>query len=282
MYNSVIFIGASIKNRYLSGSFFWKIRIISMHLQKYYPLQKFANPISRLVHCLDSFLRYFKCNFNAKVFIPVSKILLTFQYREFGTITELLNICKSSNKEKIPRLCIGTWRNFLNVCPKIAIPVMIGARIFQFLDSSSVKKISDEEVLTDIGVLKEKLNIAIQNLNSLDEYVSELQSGILTWSPPHQSDLFWKENASRLEANDYEILRILTSMLEFDNDPQILAIVANDIGMYVTHHPAGRKSLEILGTKSRIMALFYHSDAEVRYQALSAMQKYMKNMWHTK
>ena len=159
---------------------------------------------------------------------------------------------------------------------------MIGARILQFLDSGSIKKVSDEEMTSDINVLKEKLSIAIQNLNSFDEYASEIKSGILTWSPPHQSDLFWKDNASRLELNDCEILHILTNLLDFDNDPQILTIAANDIGMYVTYHPTGRKNLENLGTKSKIMALFYHSDAEVRYQALSAMQKYMKNLWSSK
>jgi len=202
--------------------------------------------------------------------------------REYGIITELLTICKISNKEKIPRLCISIWKNFIDVCPKISIPVMIGAKVIQFLNSGTILKISDQEMVADIDFLKERLGTAIQNLNSFDEYSSEIQSGILTWSPPHQSDSFWKENASRLEFNDCEILRILTRMLEFDNDPQILTIAANDIAMYVTHHPTGRRNLENLGTKAKIMALFYHSDAEVRYQALSAMQRYMKNLWDSK
>lgn len=42
-----------------------------------------------------------------------------------------------------------------------------------------------------------------------DEYVSELASGHLSWSPVHESDDFWKENATRLNENDYEQLKSL-------------------------------------------------------------------------
>ena len=40
-----------------------------------------------------------------------------------------------------------------------------------------------------------------------DEYTSELASGHLSWTPVHESDDFWKENATRLNAKDYEQLR---------------------------------------------------------------------------
>lgn len=153
--------------------------------------------------------------------------------------------------------------------------------MLQYLESAKLSKIGDEEVEADIQVLKDALITAFQSLNSFDEYASEIKSGKLSWSPPHKSDLFWKDNASRLQANDFEILRILTHMLHPNNDPEILAIAANDVGMYVSHHPIGRKHLEELGTKSRIMSLLYHTDPEVRFQALSVMQKYMKNMWNS-
>lgn len=40
-----------------------------------------------------------------------------------------------------------------------------------------------------------------------DEYTSELESGHLTWSPPHESEQFWKENAVKLNERDGELLK---------------------------------------------------------------------------
>ena len=40
-----------------------------------------------------------------------------------------------------------------------------------------------------------------------DEYRSELLSGHLSWTPVHESDLFWKENAIKLNDKDYELLK---------------------------------------------------------------------------
>lgn len=40
-----------------------------------------------------------------------------------------------------------------------------------------------------------------------DEYASELSSGHLSWTPVHDSEAFWKENAAKLNERDYEQLR---------------------------------------------------------------------------
>lgn len=40
-----------------------------------------------------------------------------------------------------------------------------------------------------------------------DEYTTELSSGHLSWSPVHESESFWKENASKLNEKEYEQLR---------------------------------------------------------------------------
>jgi V-type H+-transporting ATPase subunit H len=197
-------------------------------------------------------------------------------------ITLLVDVCKAAIKDKIVRICIAIWRNFLALCPKIAVPIMIGAKVHAYLESLNFGKLADEEVHSDVAALREALSLALQNLNSFDEYASEVKSGKLQWSPPHKSELFWKENSARLLSNDCEILRLLTNMLDpSSSDTLVLAVAANDIGMLSSHNPTARKHLETLGTKPRIMALIYHDDPEVRFQALSAMQKYMKNMWHT-
>lgn len=40
-----------------------------------------------------------------------------------------------------------------------------------------------------------------------DEYSSELLSGHLSWTPVHESELFWKENATKLNDKNYEQLK---------------------------------------------------------------------------
>jgi V-type H+-transporting ATPase subunit H len=40
-----------------------------------------------------------------------------------------------------------------------------------------------------------------------DEYASELASGHLSWTPVHESDDFWKENAVKLNDKDHEQLK---------------------------------------------------------------------------
>lgn len=40
-----------------------------------------------------------------------------------------------------------------------------------------------------------------------DEYTSELASGHLSWTPVHESDDFWKENASKLNDKNNEQLK---------------------------------------------------------------------------
>ena len=45
------------------------------------------------------------------------------------------------------------------------------------------------------------------DLSTYDEYVSELASGHLSWTPVHESDDFWRENASKLNEKDYEQLK---------------------------------------------------------------------------
>jgi V-type H+-transporting ATPase subunit H len=59
-----------------------------------------------------------------------------------------------------------------------------------------------------------------------------------------------------------------------------LAVAAHDIGEYVRLYPRGKKMLDTLGTKNAIMTLMMeHSDQNVRYEALVAVQKLMTNNW---
>ena len=49
--------------------------------------------------------------------------------------------------------------------------------------------------------------LAEADSRTYDEYLSELASGHLSWTPVHESDDFWRENASKLNEKDYEQLK---------------------------------------------------------------------------
>ena len=58
-------------------------------------------------------------------------------------------------------------------------------------------------------------------------------------------------------------------------NPIILAVACHDVGQYVKYNAKGGKSaLESTGAKQRVMELMTHEDADVRFHALSATQKY--------
>ena len=49
--------------------------------------------------------------------------------------------------------------------------------------------------------------------SSFDEYSSEVKSGRLEWSPVHKSERFWRENAIRLNENNYSLLKYVYIIL---------------------------------------------------------------------
>ena len=67
------------------------------------------------------------------------------------------------------------------------------------------------EVFTCFEIKYFQIRAAIQHSihSTFDEYASEVQSGKLEWSPPHMSENFWKQNASKLNERDYELLRFV-------------------------------------------------------------------------
>jgi V-type H+-transporting ATPase subunit H len=96
------------------------------------------------------------------------------------------------------------------------------------------------DIKEDIDFLSEKLQASVQDLSSFDEYATEVKSGRLEWSPVHSSDKFWRENASRLNEKNYELLKILVRLLETSKDPLVLSVASHDLGEYVRHYGRGK------------------------------------------
>jgi V-type H+-transporting ATPase subunit H len=63
----------------------------------------------------------------------------------------------------------------------------------------------------------------------------------LSWSPVHDSDLFWRENVTKLNDGDYKQLRTLIHLLKESRDTTVLAVAAHDVGQYVKFYDLGKK-----------------------------------------
>ncbi|CAG8493714.1 1071_t:CDS:10 [Dentiscutata heterogama] len=212
--------------------------------------------------------------------------LLTFERdiavefnRKYDLIPTLINIAKSVIKEKIIRIIIRTFRNLVEKAPEANLPAMLVAKLLNFCENLSVRKWSDSEIVEDIEFLKAQLQENFHSLTTFDEYASEIRSGMLQWSPPHESEQFWKQNVTKLNEKNHELLKILSRLLSTSSDNVVLAVAAHDLGQYVKYYPDGKKILQEIGAKQRVMELMTHEDPEVRYNALIAVQKYMSHAW---
>lgn len=56
------------------------------------------------------------------------------------------------------------------------------------------------------GLWKPSLT-SLHSISTYDEYKSELESGQLSWTPPHKNDDFWRDNATKLNDKDREQLK---------------------------------------------------------------------------
>lgn len=199
-----------------------------------------------------------------------------------AVIRVLADILRESGKEKVTRIIIAALRNLLEKPEEKkneAALSMIQCKLLPVLSVLNGKTWVDEDIKEDVEFVYEKLNERVQDLSTFDEYAAEVRSGRLEWSPVHKSEKFWRENAQRLNEKNYELLKILTKLLEKSADPTILAVAAHDTGEYVRHYPRGKHVLENLGCKVMVMKMMTHNDPNVRKEALLAVQKLMVHNW---
>ncbi|KAJ8010981.1 hypothetical protein DPEC_G00053470 [Dallia pectoralis] len=231
-----------------------------------------------------------KCGFQLQYQMVFCVWLLAFspqlceQLRRYNVVPALSDILQESVKEKVTRIILAAFRNLLEKSAERETRqeyalAMIQCKVLKQLENLDQQKYDDEDITEDIKFLLESLGESVQDLSSFDEYSSELKSGRLEWSPVHKSEKFWRENAVRLNEKNYELLKILTRLLEVSDDPQVIAVAAHDVGEYVRHYPRGKRVIEQLGGKQLVMSHMHHEDQLVRYNALLAVQKLMVHNW---
>ncbi|KAF9475678.1 ATPase, V1 complex, subunit H [Pholiota conissans] len=199
--------------------------------------------------------------------------------KKYDIITTLVEVAQNAVKEKVIRVIVATFRNLVTKAPKENLPAMLVAQLLPFVKNLAGRKWSDEDILEDVQFLKDELNTRFESLTTYDEYTSELASGHLSWTPVHESDDFWKENASKLNDKNYEQLKNLISVLKESTDVTALAVAAYDIGQYVKHYERGKKFVADLGGKARVMELMTHPNPDVRYRALITVQQLVSQPW---
>ncbi|KAI8064318.1 armadillo-type protein [Gilbertella persicaria] len=190
-------------------------------------------------------------------------------------IPTLVDLAKFAVKEKVIRVVIATFKNLIEKAVAENMSAMLVAKLLPLCDHLATRKWNDQEITDDVVFVQTKLQQNFQSLTTFEVYASELETGMLQWSPSHSSENFWKQNATRLNENSQLLLRQLTRLLSSSTDPVVLAVACHDIGQYVKYNSIdGKKHLEALGAKQRVMELMTHQDSDVRYQALCATQKY--------
>ncbi|CAJ0583516.1 unnamed protein product, partial [Mesorhabditis spiculigera] len=188
---------------------------------------------------------------------------------------------------QVIRIILATFRNILEKAGehgereivREAALQMVQCKTLKTLELMDSKKFDDPDLEEDIEYLNEKLHLSVQDLSSFDEYVGEVKSGRLQWSPVHKSDKFWRENAERFNDKRWDIVKTLIRLLETASDVLTLCVAAHDIGEYVRHYPRGKTFVEQNNGKSAVMKLLSAEDPNVRYHALLAIQKLMVHNW---
>jgi V-type H+-transporting ATPase subunit H len=196
--------------------------------------------------------------------------------------TQLLRL---SPKEKTTRLLISTLYNLLSANPNTLLPTAVLARLPSLLQNLTGRQLTDPDLREDLDKLRELLEEYTKTKTTFDEYVGEVNSGHLRWSPPHRNTIFWAENARKiLDYENGEVVRKLAEIMmkPWENDKAVLAIACNDIGCLVREVPEKRSQLERLGLKTRVMELMGEADENVRWESLRALGGWLKYSFDTK
>lgn len=197
---------------------------------------------------------------------------------KFDIVPIYFDIIKNSVKEKIIRLSIALLVNVAAAAPREAISSLLLNEGLNLATTLSERKWADEELVADLGQLKDTLQEAFDSMTTFDEYKNELDSKKLRWSPPHRSEGFWKENAEQFKAQDWKVLKALVDIIKSKpTDGVVNAVAASDINHIFYEFPESVKVVERIGGKVCIMELMSHPSEEVRYEALKATQTLISN-----
>jgi V-type H+-transporting ATPase subunit H len=191
-------------------------------------------------------------------------------------ISGIALVLQNASKEKIIRVGVNALKNLLGQ-PGVNVE-MIECKLLKFLITLSARTWSDTDILDDINAVVEGLQKDYQVFSSFDRYSKEITSGALEWGPVH-TEAFWKDNVTRMEKDDFKLIRILVSLLDPNNAATVIAVACYDIGEFIRYYPNGKTIIKSFGGKTLIMNLLEHKDNGVKSQALLCCSKMMVQNW---
>jgi V-type H+-transporting ATPase subunit H len=187
-------------------------------------------------------------------------------------------------REKIVRVALMVLHNLVKA-DVVYAKDMLAVGMYATLKAMKTRRFGDADVTELVDKLFDLLDAQMVELSSFDAYNQEVLSGRLDWTPPHRAEKFWRENMDKFEAKDFAVVQELVKLLGLAEadveaaDARTVAVVCHDLGEFVRHHARGKKVLNDLDAKTRVMKLMTHKDEEIRKEALLAVQKMMVQKW---
>lgn len=210
-----------------------------------------------------------------------------FAKKYLAELLKLLKLVKITIKEKITRLSIAILINCVTRevkgCKTIIKNILLLGSGLSIIQQLRERKYSDEELREDLAQLSSILESEYQELTSFDEYVAEVDSKLLIWSPPHIDNSFWSDNSIRFKEGNWKLFKQLLMILSdfstsFDSKHYTaLQVALNDITHIVELQPECVNILGELNAKVIIMELLNHPDSKVKYEALKTTQAFVAN-----
>ncbi|AAS51407.1 ACR181Cp [Eremothecium gossypii ATCC 10895] len=215
------------------------------------------------------------------------QIAADLSHTYLSELLKLFKLVKVTIKEKVTRLSIAILLNCVAAQVKgrkatIKNLLLLGSGL-PILQQLSERKYSDDELREDLSQLHGILESEYHELTSLDEYVAELDSKLLVWSPPHTDNTFWSENAHKFKEENWKLFKQLINVLKElstshdSSDNVALQVVLNDITHIVELQPECVDILGKLNAKVIIMELLNHPNSKVKYEALKTTQAFVAN-----
>ncbi|CAD6217712.1 unnamed protein product [Miscanthus lutarioriparius] len=183
----------------------------------------------------------------------------------------LVEVVKGSTKEKVVRVVVLSFRNLLAKGTFAAQMIDLG--LPQIVQNLKAQAWTDEDLLEALNQLEVGLKENLKKLSSFDKYKQQVLLGHLDWSPMHKDPSFWRENINNFEENDFQILRVLMTIIDTSSDTTALAVACYDLSQFLQYHPSGRIVVADLKAKDRVMKLMNHENTEVRKNALLCVQR---------
>ncbi|OMJ86940.1 hypothetical protein SteCoe_11408 [Stentor coeruleus] len=201
-----------------------------------------------------------------------------FLRKDYELISLIVKEIKKTEKEKVLRVGLGALKNLCEMSQG-AIEIMIEEKLLDAIDTLSRKVLKDEDVVQLIKDLGDVLQKNIKILSTYEKWLLEVNRGELVSGVTHTEN-FWKENAKKLEENNYDGLKKLVMLLQSASTPTVV-LALFDLGEFARSHPFGKNVAARIGAKTRAMELMQSDKPEIALAALYCVQKLIIQNWQS-